>query len=138
MVAGIAAWTIFVNTKKHQCIINGDKEGWKLYSAITAGILMAVLTAFGYVLTNSLLALILFPTLVLVYSICHDCGMSYRLHKNNPELSWLGKFFQLGSSKWDKKIKEIFQGGILWFIFKAIWLGGAIVAYFSLKKSKIK
>ena len=133
----MAAKTIFLETKQDQCIIENadpekDKEGWKLYGALMQAAEIGVLTTLGYVVTGNIISLLLVPVLVLTYSICHDCGISYRLNEDNPKLSLLGKFFQLGNGKWDTQIKKIFQGGLLWFIFKAVWLGGAAVAYFSL------
>jgi hypothetical protein len=137
MVAYMAATTIFLETKQDKCIIdsadpNKDKSGWKLYGGLKQAAEIVALTAVGCVITGSLYALTLAPTLMLTYSICHDCGMSYRLHKDNPKVSKFWKFFQLGDGKWDTKIKEIFQNGLFWFIFKSILVGGAGVAYFSL------
>ena len=132
IIAAIAAITIFLETKEDKCIIDGDKEGWKKWGLLKDGAYLTIITAGAYALTKNPVSLLLLPTLVGTYSIFHDCVMSYRLHKDNPELSTFMKFFQLGKGKWDSGVLKIFQHGFIWFIFKTICTVGAAYAYFSL------
>ena len=126
----VVVWTIFIESKEDVCIIEESKSGseqkWKLYSAVTAGLIISLVTALVTIVTGSLYSLLLFPILSIIYSIVHDCSMSYRL---------TGKLFELGRGRWDTKVKEIFQNGKLWFLFKTIWLILISGTYFSLNKS---
>ena len=128
-VISVIVWTIFIESKEDECIIkeseSGSEQRWKLYSAVTAGLMISLVTALATVVTGSLYSLLLFPILSIVYSIVHDCSMSYRL---------TGKLFELGGGRWDTKVKEIFQNGKLWFLFKAVWLILISGTYFSLNK----
>ena len=112
----VALKTIFVETKHDMEVINGfsgSQSGWKLYGAISVALELLVLCVLAGAFTGVLSGFILFPVLALVYSITHDCGVSYRL---------TGGLFHLGDGAWDLKVTKIFQHGIMWFVFKLIWL----------------
>lgn len=132
-VVAIAAITIFLETKEDKCIIDGDKDGWKKWGLLKDGAYLTLITAGAFALTKDPVSLLLLPVLVGTYSVFHDCVISYRLHKDNPELSTFMKFFQLGKGKWDTGVLKIFQHGFIWFIAKMFWAVGAAYAYFSLK-----
>ena len=123
----IALVTIFIETKQDICVIrgfSGDQFCWKLYGALLMGILILVTSLAVLLYTIDWYSVLILPTLVGVYSIFHDCTMGIRLGKG----PW-----HLGDTGWDAKVKEIFQGGFLWwFVAKAIWTGGAAFAYFNL------
>ncbi len=129
-VSYIILKTIFVETKQDICILkdiskNTNKECWKLFGGLIVGTELVALTVLAYIITGSLTAFLLLPILGLIYSICHDCGMSYRL---------TGGLFHLGKGRWDTKIAQIFQNGILWLIFKLVWLTIISGYYFTLIK----
>lgn len=120
--------TVFLETKQDMYIIlsGGDnyyKKYWKLYGAMMVATELVVLCFLASVYTGVLKALLLLPILGVVYSITHDCGMSYRL---------TGGFFHLGDSGWDAGVKKIFQHGVMWFIFKLVWLVILTGAYFNM------
>ena len=127
-VAAVAAITVFLETKEDELIIkssdpNKDKEGWKLYGARKQGGELIIITGLSSMITGSLWTFLMLPILGLVYSICHDCGVSYRLGKG---------LFYLGTGKWDSEIAKIFQSGLGWFIFKMFLLIIISGSYFSL------
>lgn len=126
----IAIKTVFLETKHDACIIddiceNDKKECWKLFGGLMVASELVILTSVIWYITGSVVSLLLLPVLTLVYSICHDCGVSYRL---------TGGLFHLGKGGWDSKIAQIFQNGTLWFIWKMVWLIIASGTYFHLIK----
>jgi len=128
LAAVVIAQTLFFETKQDVCIIkdscqNDNKEGWKLFGGLIIATELVTFTALSYVITGNLATFLMLPILGLVYSICHDCGMSYRL---------TGGLFHLGKGRWDSKITQIFQNGTLWFIVKLILLIIISGTYFSL------
>ena len=92
----------------------GNQRKWKLFGNLYAGSFIAAIALLVSLLNDQpWMALLLFPILMIVWSIAHDCSVGYYL---------TGKIFHLGSTGWDAKIKKIFQSGRGWFIFKMFWL----------------
>ncbi len=119
--------TLLVETKHDMYIIlGGDKfyeRYWKPYGALMVATELIVICVLSGLYTGALRALILFPVLGVVYSITHDCGMSYRL---------TGGIFHLGDSGWDRMVQKIFISGEMWLTFKVIWLVILVGFYFYL------
>ena len=116
LVAYVALKTVFIETKHDYLVIRGfigPQGGWKLYGAFVVATELIALCAFASVYTGVLRAFLLLKVLSVLYSIMHDCGVSYRL---------TGGLFHLGDGAWDLKVTKIFQHGIMWFVFKLIWL----------------
>ena len=106
----------------------GNQAKWKLFGNLYAGSFIAVVSVLVSLLNDQpIMALLLFPILMIVWSIAHDCSVGYYL---------TGKIFHLGSTGWDAKIKKIFQSGRGWFLAKGVWLTIAIGSFFSLSRNK--
>ena len=69
-VISVIVWTIFIESKEDECIIkeseSGSEQRWKLYSAVTAGLMISLVTALATVVTGSLYSLLLFPMLLTI------------------------------------------------------------------------
>ena len=90
------------------------KNKWKLFGNLYAGSFIAAIAILASLLNgNLIMALLLFPILMIVWSIAHDCSVGYYL---------TGKIFHMGSTGWDARVVKIFQSGRGWFIFKMFWL----------------
>ena len=91
----------------------GNQAKWKLFGNLYAGSFIAVVSVLVSLLNDQpIMALLLFPILMIVWSIAHDCSIGYYL-TGNP--------FHLGTTGWDLKIDRIFWGKG-WFVFRVFCL----------------
>jgi len=125
----VALKTIFIGTRRdHYIILSQSKEKpyeeqWKIMNALGAGSEIVALSACLAPLVGWK-AVLLFLTLSLLYSICHDCGIAKRLGKG---------FLYLGKGTWDERMLRIFQRKEwLYFGFKCFWLLIISLGYFAL------
>jgi hypothetical protein len=99
------------------------KELWKLFGGLKAAAEVAFITGFTIAFFGQWKGLLMLLILGVIYSIFHDCGVSYRLGQG---------LFYLGKGKWDLQVAKIFQNGVGWFIFKVVILIIATGTYFSI------
>ena len=129
LVLYVALKTILWETRHDHYIILAESytkrysKKWKTMGALIAGSEIVAISA----CIASLIgwkAVFLFVVLSFVYSICHDCGMGYRLGKG---------IFHLGTGRWDEWVLRIFQRkGWKYFAFKCFWLLLMSLGYFAL------